>query len=426
MKRKRTGAPKASGGLSADLQRTLDLALEQHQKGQLDPAIEGYRVVLAAAPQQIDALMNLGAALTSAGRPGEAAIQLRRARAAAPDLARLHNDAGLCFAELGRWEEALDAFQAAATLAPAAGTPWKNLGRALVEVGREADAVTALQQAVLVEPLLAEAWFELARATFDAARPGPAIEALTRAVASDPAFVFARFLLGAALDLAGDARAAAHQFASLHEDKSVLAGAVDSWRYARERRTPATRFFLATRKTLLFALEQATLEGLSLELGVRYGMSARWIAEAAPGRILHGFDSFEGLPEAWHIQPKGVYSTHGERPEVPANVELHVGLFEETLPRFCASSAGPVRFLNVDCDLYSATKTALDVLGDRLVEGTIVVFDEYLVNDRWREDEHKAFQEAVAARKWQYEYLAFNLFTGQAVVRMGGVGPRAG
>lgn len=50
------------------------------------------------------------------------------------------------------------------------------------------------------------------------------------------------------------------------------------------------------------------------------------------------------------------------------------------------------------------------------------MFDEYLINDWWREDEYKAFQEAVAQRGWRYEYLAFSLFTGQAVVQILGEG----
>jgi hypothetical protein len=57
-------------------------------------------------------------------------------------------------------------------------------------------------------------------------------------------------------------------------------------------------------------------------------------------------------------------------------------------------------------------------MGDRVGPGTVIVFDEYIVNDRWAEDEFKAFQEAVAARGWSYEYLAFSVQTGQGSVRI--------
>jgi tetratricopeptide (TPR) repeat protein len=330
----------------------------------------------------------------------------------------VHNDVGVCLVSLGRHDEAIAAYQTAVTLAPAYPVAWKNLGSALVDVGREAEAAFALQQAVLLEPLLAEAWFELHRALFDDGNLAPAIDAVTRSVAADPAFQWARFCLAVELALAGDERAAKQHLALLPPERSEIGKAVESWSYVREKRSPRTRFFLSARKTLRFAMEQATVEGLLVELGVRYGVSTRWIAEAEPQRTLHGMDSFQGLPEDWHIQSKGIYSTFGEVPELPANVQLHVGLFEDTLGPFVREHEGPIRFLNVDCDLYSSTKTALDALGDKVVPGTIIVFDEYLLNDWWREDEYKAFQEAVARWGWSYEYLAFNLVSGQAVVRI--------
>ena len=74
--------------------------------------------------------------------------------------------------------------------------------------------------------------------------------------------------------------------------------------------------------------------------------------------------------------------------------------------------------MNVDCDIYSSTKTIFEFLGDRIVPGTIIVFDEYLINPTWRDDEYKAFQEAVECHSWKYEYLAFNLFSKQAVVKI--------
>ena len=37
----------------------------------------------------------------------------------------------------------------------------------------------------------------------------------------------------------------------------------------------------------------------------------------------------------------------------------------------------------------------LEPLIDRIVPGTIIVFDEYMMNPHWMEDEYKAFQEIV-------------------------------
>jgi hypothetical protein len=133
---------------------------------------------------------------------------------------------------------------------------------------------------------------------------------------------------------------------------------------------------------------------------------------------VHGFDSFEGLPEAWHDNPKGSYSTKGVIPSVPDNVILHNGWFEETLPSFVDQHQAPIRFMNIDCDIYSSTKTVFDLLSKQITTGTVIVFDEYIGNANWREDEFKAFQEAVLSNGWEYEYLCFSFMTKQVVVRI--------
>ena len=172
-----------------------------------------------------------------------------------------------------------------------------------------------------------------------------------------------------------------------------------------------------TREVLGYGLDQARIDGMILEFGVRTGNSINFLAHNTDS-VVHGFDSFQGLPEAWVGQEPGAYTTHGELPEVPSNVRLHVGLFDETLPEFLAEPPRPIRFMNVDCDLYSSTKTIFEHLAERVVPGTIIVFDEYLINPTWRDDEYKAFQEFVERYSWKYEYIAFCLFSKQAVVKI--------
>ena len=159
-------------------------------------------------------------------------------------------------------------------------------------------------------------------------------------------------------------------------------------------------------------------EGLILEFGVRNGHTIHHIAEMFPERIIYGFDSFEGLPEAWHEEAAGSYSACGRLPKVPENVAFQVGWFDKTLPSFKQVNKSPIAFMNVDCDLYSATKTIFDELDAQIVPGTVIVFDEYVINKTWREDEFKAFQEWVAMNKVKYEYVAASFFTKQTAVKI--------
>jgi hypothetical protein len=126
-------------------------------------------------------------------------------------------------------------------------------------------------------------------------------------------------------------------------------------------------------------------------------------------QAIYGFDSFEGLREDWKgwENPKGTFSLHGALPQVPANVRLIKGCFDETLPSFLREHPEPFGFVHIDCDTYEATAVVLQLAGDRFQKGTVVVFDEYFGYRGWRMGEFKAWQEFVAARGLSYKYLAY-------------------
>lgn len=168
-----------------------------------------------------------------------------------------------------------------------------------------------------------------------------------------------------------------------------------------------------------FALAKAPADGMVVEFGVERGASLRHISQRTD-RIVHGFDSFEGLPEDWQgtHERRGKFSTGGRLPAVPDNARLHVGLFSEVLPRFLAEHNDAVAFVHIDCDLYSSTKTVLDNLADRLAPGAVIVFDEYFNYPNWQEHEFRAFQEFVKGRHRDYEYLAFAGKNGHVAVRL--------
>ena len=77
-------------------------------------------------------------------------------------------------------------------------------------------------------------------------------------------------------------------------------------------------------------------------------------------------------------------------------------------------------FANIDCDIYSSTRTVLEALAPRLGPGSILVFDEYFAYPGWRDHEYRAFQEFAAARRLAFSYLALSPFTRQATLRIEG------
>lgn len=180
------------------------------------------------------------------------------------------------------------------------------------------------------------------------------------------------------------------------------------------------RLFGLSADLLRFALNAATIPGLVLEFGVRRGTSLRHIAAATPQPV-HGFDSFEGLPEGWGNELAGTFSLGGagtDLPAMPPHVRLHKGWFDDVLPGFLADQTGPVRFANIDCDIYSSTVTVLRELEPRLVPGTILVFDEFIGNRTWAEHEFKAWAEFTARTGIRFRHIAVSPFTGQVALRL--------
>ena len=160
-------------------------------------------------------------------------------------------------------------------------------------------------------------------------------------------------------------------------------------------------------------------EGLVLEFGVFKGQSINQIAAVIPDREIHGFDSFEGLPENWsgYNVTTAAFDQQGKLPNVKENVKLHKGWFNESLPPFLEEHPGPAAFIHVDCDIYSSTKILLGELAGRIQAGTVIVFDEYHNYPYWREHEYKAFNEFCAEHDVEYEYISYNNLQAAVVIK---------
>jgi hypothetical protein len=173
---------------------------------------------------------------------------------------------------------------------------------------------------------------------------------------------------------------------------------------------------------LTFASKRVTLDGLFLEFGVRSGGTINYIARRHPRQTVHGFDSFEGLPEPWsgYTLDAGAFSGEG-LPAVAGNVELHVGWFDDTLPTFLDSHGGDAAFVHIDSDIYSSAKTILDNLTPRVRPGTIIVFNEYFNYPNWKQHEFRAFKEFCAENRVEYRYLCWAMYeVAVEIVAIGG------
>jgi len=133
------------------------------------------------------------------------------------------------------------------------------------------------------------------------------------------------------------------------------------------------------------------------------------IADAMNQKV-HGFDSFQGLPEDWeeYTDSSLWFWQQGKAPTVRKNVRLHVGLFNETLPEFLWIYSEDFAFIHIDCDLYSSTKTIFGNCSPRIKPGTRIVFDEFFNYPNWQQHEYKAFKEYAESNGIDWKYIGYS------------------
>lgn len=125
---------------------------------------------------------------------------------------------------------------------------------------------------------------------------------------------------------------------------------------------------------------------LYLEFGVAEGDSIRWWSQHLAGMnaLLHGFDTFSGMPTGEGKWQRGQFSTDGNLPIIPDNrVSFFKGRFDATLPAYKLDTSRRL-VINMDADSYSATLYVLRALRSGLKAGTLIYFDELSqVDQEW-------------------------------------------
>lgn len=166
---------------------------------------------------------------------------------------------------------------------------------------------------------------------------------------------------------------------------------------------------------------------LLLDLGVWIGWSTRLISDACD-RTVYGFDTFEGLVEDWQVDDqtvikRGAFSlsdSFAQRFIRDTGVSLHDGLpaalgrkvqfirgstYETLAPFLADRPAAPIRLFHMDLDTYESCLHALETCKDHFIEGSILVFDEYLVTN----GEMRAFYEFQSQYELEWRYRAWGL-----------------
>ena len=120
------------------------------------------------------------------------------------------------------------------------------------------------------------------------------------------------------------------------------------------------------------------------------------------------------------MKKAGSYSSGGNIPKIKGG-EFIVGKFEDTLPGFFAKKRPMASIIIFDADLYSSTICALKFAKPVIDKHTILIFDEFIINKNWEQDEYKALEEFCANNDYTYEVLAVSFYTKQVAVKLIGI-----
>lgn len=152
-----------------------------------------------------------------------------------------------------------------------------------------------------------------------------------------------------------------------------------------------------------------------LEFGVWKGRSANFWSKYV--NKLYVFDSFQGLREDWTgVTGKGTFNLNGKIPKLNKNVIPIKGWVEDTLCDFLEEYKPKINFVHLDMDLYNPTLFTLQKIKPYLVDGAIILFDEFYNYLDWQDGEYKALIEVFD--KTEYEYKGYMVNNQQVFIKI--------
>ncbi len=189
-KKKNSSTPKTSE--VKNLEDSFSLAIQYHQAGHIDRAIQIYQRILGSYPENHAVLNLFGLALFTKGQLDKALSFLSKASSISPGTAKYHYDLGVVLQNSGKDEEAIGHYRETLALEPKNKAAWENMGVALFDCGYNQEAVSAFKNALELNPDSVLALTNLSTLCCWQGRHQQALDLLNTALAVDPAHISAR------------------------------------------------------------------------------------------------------------------------------------------------------------------------------------------------------------------------------------------
>jgi len=327
-----------------------------------------------------------------------------------PDHAKVLCNLGNALKDGGELEQALDSYRQALQIDPDFAEAYNNMGSALMTRADTAEAINCYKQALALRPDYADAAWNLVGT---ATNSGEAEDWLGRCLALEQDHISARLNRCVLQFYKGDRSDFDQLRQSELGDHPLLRSL--AWLTTLPS-LPELHFNRWSFFDSIIARSDRSRP--FYEFGVFTGEAFRYLMRSFDHGF--GFDTFAGLPEDWHDEKAGSYSSAGKIPVIEGG-EFIAGEFEASLPKFFAEPRPLAALINFDADLYSSTLCALTNAKPVIDGQTLLIFDEFIVNEHWEQDEYKALSDYCAENDCSYEVIAVSFFTKQSAVRLVGI-----
>lgn len=426
---------------NSNVQEIFKLAVEKHIKKNLRDAQILYTKILNIEPKHVNSLNNLGELFRQKGKIQKAKIFYEKAIEIDPNLASAYNNLGLIYLKNKNIFKAKSCYEKAIELDPQFANANYNLGNIYRQLGDYEKAINYYEKVIKVNENHSETYNNLGIIYEELGETQNAKNSYNKAIKINPNDKNA---LWNSHILASDIEEALFILYKLYKiDKKnikveIMISGLEAYKgnlnlynevlKSENLNHPYTRsikwiFSLPNLPKIFFNRWSFFDSIITLtdnsrpfyEYGVWNGVSFKYLIKSFKKGF--GFDTFTGIPETWHNEPKGNYTNFGVVPDIEGG-EFIVGKFEDTLPKFFLKQRQLASLINFDADLYSSTICALNNSKEIIDKKTILIFDEFIMNDNWELDEYKALNEFSNNLGVSYEVIAVCLSTKQVALKL--------
>tara|TARA_B110000037_G_C17079866_1_gene489500 strand:+ start:380 stop:1693 length:1314 start_codon:yes stop_codon:yes gene_type:complete len=422
-------------------ERIFILAIENHKNNNFDVAKSLYNKIIKIDPNHEKAHNNLGVIYQSLGNSKKAKKYFEKVIEINPNYDDAQFNLGVIFQILGKQQKAKNCFEKAIEVNPTHAGAHNSLGNIFKILGKHQKAKSCFEKAIEVNPTHVGAHNSLGNTLDILGEYQNAKRCFEKAIEINPNYTPAYwnlFILSSNIDEALVFLKKLNIINNKHPETKIMIGTLQAYKgdfnYFNDLLTSedSNHSYIRSAKWI-FSLPKLpkiffnrwdfydAIISLSessrpfYEFGVWNGVSFKYLINTFKKGF--GFDTFCGLPESWGNIKKSTYSSFGSIPNIKGG-EFIVGKFEDTLPKFFAKERPLASLINFDADLYTSTLCALNHSNKTIDHKTILIFDEFIMNKRWEEDEYKALNDFCDNLGFKYEVLAVSFVSKQVAIKL--------